>query len=194
MSGLPAHGSFVQRCSLGSLRSRPSTWFGETSSSSADMSGETRVPRAPAHRCARVLVVDDHPVNLMVISALLGLRGLATVLASDGAQAVALSSELRFDLILMDLQMPILDGLKATLAIRLIEGERSRLPVPVVAYTSTSPGANVLAAHGMNGSLSKPCEDRDLENCLTRWCPSYCAAPSVRGDTHGNTELRTLQV
>jgi CheY-like chemotaxis protein len=141
---------------------------------------EATVGRGHAYGSARVLVVDDSPVNLMVMSALLESRGLETFVAADGAEAVAIASELRFDLVLMDLQMPVLDGLGATLAIRRIEGECSRHPVPVIAYTSTSPSAHVLEAHGMNGSLSKPCEDRDLEDCLARWCPSYCAAPPLR--------------
>ena len=60
--------------------------------------------------------MDDNPVNLMVISALLESRGLMPFLAADGAEAVALASGHHFDLILMDLQMPILDGLEATSA------------------------------------------------------------------------------
>jgi CheY-like chemotaxis protein len=145
------------------------------------------VSRERGQGSSRVLVVDDSPVNLMVISALLESRGIETFLAADGAEAVALASELRFDLILMDLQMPIIGGLAATSAIRRFEVKCSRLPVPVVAYTSTSPGADVLAAYGMNGSLSKPCDDRELENCLARWCPSHRAGPWMRGDAHGHT-------
>jgi CheY-like chemotaxis protein len=129
----------------------------------------------------RVLVVDDNPVNLMVISALMESRGLVPLLAGDGAEAVALACEMHFDLILMDLQMPILDGLEATAAIRRFENTCSRPAVPVVAYSGTSPGAGVLASHGMNGSLVKPCDDRDLEDCLVRWCPTYHPAPTVRG-------------
>ena len=129
----------------------------------------------------RVLVVDDNPVNLMVISALLQSRGLAPLLAADGAEAVALACELEFDLILMDLQMPILDGLGATSAIRRFESDSSRAAVPVIAYPGISPGAGVLAAHGLNGSLNKPCEDQELEDCLVQWCPAYRPAHSVCG-------------
>jgi CheY-like chemotaxis protein len=149
------------------------------------------VPRAHTYSSARVLVVDDNPVNLMVMSALLESRGLETFMAADGAEAVALANELHFDLVLMDLQMPVLDGLGATSAIRRIEGEHSRRPVPVLADTSTSPGAHLLAAQGMNGSLSKPCEDRDLEDCLARWCPSYRAAPPFRAVAHVNSGSQT---
>lgn len=187
MNGLPAPDSLAQRGLLGTLRSWLGTWADESWSSPADLPIETRMPHVHDYGSARVLVADDNPVNLMLISALLESRGLVASVAADGAEAVALASELRFDLILMDLQMPILNGLEATEAIRRFEGECSRLPVPVVAYTSASPGAKVLAAYGMSGSLSKPCEDQDLERCLVQWCPSYCAAPLVPGDIHGNS-------
>jgi CheY-like chemotaxis protein len=91
---------------------------------------------------------------------------------------------MRFDLILMDLQMPVLDGLDATVAIRRFEKSRLLPAVPVLAYSSAFPGAGVLAAHGMSGSLVKPCEDRDLEDCLVRWCPGYLAGATVRGDPY----------
>jgi CheY-like chemotaxis protein len=133
-----------------------------------------------------VLVVDDDPVNLMVISALMESRGLVPLLATDGAEAVALACEMHFDLILMDLQMPILDGLGATSAIRRFEANSSRPAVPVVAYSSTSPGDGVLATHGLNGSLSKPCGVQELEDCLVQWCPTYRSAPTARGVAHDN--------
>ncbi len=95
-----------------------------------------------AHFCGtvRVLVADEDPVNLMVISALLESREIVPLLAADGAEAVTLACERRFDLILMDLQMPILDGLGATAAIRRFETCRPRSAAPVVACSSLSPG------------------------------------------------------
>jgi CheY-like chemotaxis protein len=131
-----------------------------------------------------VLVVDDNPANLLVISALLQSRGLVPLLAADGAEAATLACEVHFDLILMDLQMPILDGWDATAAIRRFEKTCSRPAVPVVAYSGMSPAARVLAAHGMNGSLAKPCDDHDLEDCLVRSCPTYHSAPTVRRVHH----------
>ena len=116
MNGIPAPGSLAQKGLLGSLISWLGTWSDESGSSPADLPSDTRVPLSPAYGSARVLVVDDNPVNLMVISALLESRGLMPFLAADGAEAVALASEHHFDLILMDLQMPILDGLEATSA------------------------------------------------------------------------------
>jgi CheY-like chemotaxis protein len=133
----------------------------------------------PCHSVS-VLVVDDNPVNLMMISASMMQRGLVPLLASDGAEAVALACELHFDLILMDLQMPILDGTDATVAIRQFETAHARPAVPVIAYSAAPPAAEVLAGFGMNGSLAKPCDDQQLEDCLVRWCPSYRQAANER--------------
>jgi CheY-like chemotaxis protein len=134
-----------------------------------------------------VLVVDDNPVNLMLISALMEARGVLPLLAADGAEAAALACEMHFDLILMDLQMPILDGWEATAAIRRFESACSRPGVPVVAYSSTPPNARVVEARGMNGILAKPCSDQDLDDCLVRWCPGFHSEPSAPAAPHENT-------
>ena len=110
----------------------------------------------------------------------------AAVFGVSLASAVTLACEMRFDRTLMDLQMPILDGLEATAAIRRFETGNSRLAVPVVANSNGSLRAGDLAAHGINGRLVKPCDDQDLEDCLVRWCPAYLSSSTVRGARHGN--------
>ena len=118
----------------------------------------------------RVLVADDNPVNLMVASEMLEYFGLQSLLAADGAQAVAIAANNRLDLILMDLQMPVLDGLGATRQIRRTEREQVRARVPVVAYTSVSGIRLQLSDFGMDGVLAKPCEMPTMRECLLRWC------------------------
>jgi CheY-like chemotaxis protein len=127
----------------------------------------------------RVLVVDDCPVNQAVVSAMLKALGVTPMQAADGAEAVALACEWQFDLILMDLQMPILDGLGATSAIRRFELHRSRPEVPVLAHSSNLLESMVLARHGLSGHLPKPCTGEQLEHCLVRWCPSYCPSAAI---------------
>jgi len=173
---------------LGGFRSWLRAWSSEIWESYEDRPDATAGPSAPSCGSLRVLVVDDNPVNLMAMSALLQSRGLVPVLAADGAEAVALACETRFDLILMDLQMPVLDGWEATAAIRRFENACSQPAVPVISYSSMSLGAGILARHGMNGSLDKPCDDQALEDCLVRWCPAYQPAPNARRarvDSHG---------
>lgn len=153
------------------------------------------------HASIRVLVADDCPVNLMVISAQLEAKGLSPLLAENGTEAVALACASHFDLILMDLQMPVLGGLEAAAAIRRFECTGALPAVPIIAYTSTSPTPDVLSGHGMSGRLAKPCTEQDLEDCLLRWCPAYGSAPAEAntpreagarpGSGHGRDGSRT---
>jgi CheY-like chemotaxis protein len=130
-------------------------------------------PRRPA---LRVLVVDDDPSNLGFASALLRSLGISPTLAEDGVAAVALAGTRAFDLILMDLQMPGLDGLAATKRIRAAERERSAARVPVLAYTGCALDGNLLRDCGLNGVLEKPCSAQALQECLARWCARDVAA------------------
>jgi CheY-like chemotaxis protein len=158
---------------LGLIRSWWRNGSGDGPSTSPLSEIEYGAVHALRNEHVRVLIVDDNPANLMAISALLEAKGIVPELAADGAQAVALVRGRPFDLILMDLQMPVLDGLEATSAIRLFEHGAYRPAVPVIACTSMSLGAGILAFHGLNGRLEKPCDDQTLEDCLTRWCPGY---------------------
>ena len=133
-------------------------------------------PVAPAPLCKpfpggpRILVVDDNPSNLGDACALLGSWGIAPTLAANGAEAVALACGGDFDLILMDLQMPVLDGLEATKQIRVYEHEQSCVRAPVLAYTSYVLEDDVLRDCGVDGVLEKPCNAKALHDCLLRWC------------------------
>lgn len=178
MSGTPTPVPADPGSLIGICRSWMRAWSHEDGPAPDVALSEVALPKAPGSGAVRVLVADDNPLNLMLMSAMLESRGLAPVLAADGAEAVALACEINFDLVLMDLQMPILDGLDATSAIRRFESLGSRPAVPVVAYSSMLPGRGLLAQHGMNGSLAKPCEDQELEDCLLRWCPTYDPAPT----------------
>src|SRR5687768_1684479 len=119
-----------------------------------------------------VLVVDDNPANLMEASEMLSSLGIKALLAADGAEAVILACELRLDLILMDLQMPVLDGLGATVQIRRFERANARRRVPVVAYTSSPVNADqpFLRRCGIDAALEKPADAQAIRACVMRWC------------------------
>ena len=185
MSFTPAPDSGASSGMLGAIRSWLQGRPGNAWPPAEVLLDPSWAPKPHVHGSIRVLVVDDNPANLMVMSAQLASRGLVPSLAADGAQAVAIACERHFDLILMDLQMPVLDGLDATSAIRRFEALHSRPAVPVVAYSGMCLGAGVLAAKGLNGSLAKPCEDQDLEDCLVRWCPAYRPAEAECDAGHG---------
>jgi PAS domain S-box-containing protein len=120
-------------------------------------------------RPARILVVDDSPVNRELVNALLGVFGHDLSEASGGAEAVEAASETPFDLILMDLQMPGMDGLAATQAIR--AGGGLNRDTPIVALS-----ANILPTHlvacrhaGMDDHIGKPIDTRELLTKVGRW-------------------------
>ncbi|MDE2369061.1 MAG: response regulator [Burkholderiales bacterium] len=117
-----------------------------------------------------VLLAEDNPVNREVAGDLLRSAGIEVVMAGNGAEAVELASQRPFDLVLMDMQMPELDGLAATRAIRTRLGHR----MPIIAMTANAyddDRAACLAA-GMNDHLAKPVDPAQLYAKLLRWLPA----------------------
>ncbi|MGD0102849.1 MAG: response regulator [Rhodopila sp.] len=110
----------------------------------------------------RVLVVDDIKINLDIISSFLNAAGRVVILADSGAESVRLATEQRFDLILMDVRMPEMDGLEATRRIRLLPGAHGEVPIlALTAYTSLEQIAQCLDA-GMDGHVPKPVDQETL--------------------------------
>ena len=107
---------------------------------------------------AVVLVVEDNPVNLALVTAMLDHLGCVVITACDGAEALAKFEAGRFDLILMDCHMPVLDGYGATRAIRQREQSDSRSRTRIIALTADVLTTNLehCQAAGMDGYLSKP--------------------------------------
>jgi CheY-like chemotaxis protein len=149
---------------LETFRSFATEMFGLASSAPAAVGAA--LPKRP-----QTLVVDDCAVNQLAVSALLWRWGITPLIAGDGAEALALACGHDFDLILMDLQMPILDGLTATKRLRRFELENARPRATVVAYTSSSIDGNeaILKACGIDATLDKPCSAESLERCLAHW-------------------------
>ena len=124
-----------------------------------------------------ILVVEDNDINLELIETMLGRFGHRTSTACNGRAALAITREQRFDLILMDISMPVMDGIEATRFIRSGGGPCS--DVPIVALS-----ANVLARNqarfseaGMNSFLGKPFSKDELRAVLEEFLPESCVAP-----------------
>ncbi len=129
--------------------------------------------RALAQRFgARILLVEDTPVNQQVSLGMLSQLGFEAQLAEDGAQAVALYRKSHFDLILMDIQMPVMDGYLATEKIREME-QRTGDRTPIVALTAHAMGGDreLCLQRGMDDHLAKPLAKAGLVEILLRWLP-----------------------
>jgi PAS domain S-box-containing protein len=119
----------------------------------------------------RLLVVEDNPVNQEVMRDLLEIGGAQVDMADNGQEAVARARASRYDLVLMDVQMPVMAGLQATSQIRRLPGWEH---VPIVAMTANAfdeDRERCLAA-GMNDHLGKPVDPEKLYRTLTRWLAS----------------------
>jgi CheY-like chemotaxis protein len=106
----------------------------------------------------RVLVAEDHPTNQKVVELILESVGVTPVIVENGQLAIDLLKVERFDVVLMDMQMPELDGLSATLQLRQFEREQ-RLPrTPVIMLTANALDDHIRASHeaGADMHLSKP--------------------------------------
>ena len=134
---------------------------------------ETIVERERHEECGRglrILLAEDDPVNMFAAQRILEKAGHNVTPASDGGQAIELLQESEFDLILMDVQMPVLDGLEATALIRKDQtlGEKSRIPiVAMTAYAMSGDREKFLAA-GMDDYIAKPLGVGELLAVLDR--------------------------
>jgi signal transduction histidine kinase/CheY-like chemotaxis protein len=131
---------------------------------------EQRLPHAPLSSYAgkNILVVEDNKVNQQVLLIMLGYLGLSADLVNDGVEAVDAVQRNDYDLVLMDWQMPRMDGLEATRKIRLLKDIRQPVIIAVTANAMSGDVEKCLQV-GMDDYLSKPIEKDKLERTLRRW-------------------------
>ena len=139
-------------------------------------------PAAPAEETGpplRILVAEDHPVNQRLVLLLLERLGQRADVVSDGVEAVAAVARRDYDVVLMDVQMPELDGLAAT---RLIRGRSGPQPRIVALTANALPGdRETCLAAGMDGYLTKPLKRAELARAL-RNCPGPVLDPAALAD------------
>jgi two-component system, sensor histidine kinase and response regulator len=139
---------------------RPPVDAQDAASASDPPPGRGRRPR----RRRRILVVEDNPINQKVVVSLLKQQGHSVTLAKNGRKAVAEAAAGIFDLILMDVQMPLMSGLEATAAIRARESAVAGRRVPIMAMTAHAMASDREAClrAGMDGYVSKPIRLEEL--------------------------------
>ena len=154
----------------------------------AALSGEdlgNNIPLATRHTSAagsdmtqqatpRLLLVEDNPVNLMVAQRLLQVIGMDCETAGNGQVALEKLQATNYDMVLMDCQMPVLDGYAATRRWRELEAERAdsaRLPIVAMTANAMAGDRQRCLDAGMDDYLAKPVSREQLEGCLHRWLP-----------------------
>ena len=119
----------------------------------------------------RVLLVDDNPMNLQVARAMLERLGIGVDTATSGEEALAQFDEHPYQVVLMDEQMPGMDGLEATRRIRARAGSDHEVPVIALTANADSQAEQRCLEAGMNGFLSKPVRRKQLRSVLGQWLP-----------------------
>nr|WP_222938283.1 response regulator [Pseudomonas chlororaphis] len=150
-----------------------------------------------ASRPPRVLCVDDNPANLLLVQTLLEDMGAKVLAVDSGYAAVKAVQNESFDLVMMDVQMPGMDGRQSTEAIRQWESERNCTPLPVIALTAHAMAneKRALLQSGMDDYLTKPISERQLAQVVLKWTGLALRnqGPERTGEPSGNGhELQVL--
>ncbi len=174
-------GSFARDVLLGDLQ--------QTAAEAAQRTTSTKLPHQ-----GNILLVEDNLVNQRVAAGLLKKLGLTVETADDGAMALEYVARIRFDLVLMDMQMPVMDGLEATRRIRQLPEGRGNVPIIGLTANAFSSDREACIEAGMNAFLPKPVNRHKLESILVDWLPRESgrlpeggaqAGPSINGTAAG---------
>jgi signal transduction histidine kinase/FixJ family two-component response regulator len=158
--------------------------------------GAAEAAREMGGACRRILLAEDNPVNQEVAIGLLQKLGHTVVLARNGREAIEALDREPFDLVLMDVQMPELDGFAATAVIRTKEHEKGG-HVPIIGVTAHAMKGDLerCIAAGMDDYLAKPVSSSQLQAMIAKWLAAYEADPRPtegaaldRGDLLGSVE------
>ena len=117
----------------------------------------------------RVLLAEDNSTNQLIGIRMLEKLGCRVGVAANGAEAVTMARDFPYDIILMDMQMPEMDGLEATVKIRELGGEFTHLPIVALTANVMESDREACTRAGMDGYLSKPIRRNELLVVLQRW-------------------------
>jgi two-component system sensor histidine kinase/response regulator len=145
--------------------------IGSVADPGAAGTAEPRPPLLPKLR-GRALLVEDQSVNRDVAEGMLRALGLQVESAVDGRQALEMLAPGRFDVVLMDCQMPVMDGFSATKELRRRQGAEAGIPVIALTADTTTAAREACFAAGMNDYLGKPFNRASLRSVLARWLPA----------------------
>jgi two-component system, NarL family, sensor histidine kinase EvgS len=136
----------------------------------------------------RVLIVEDHPTNQALMAWRMQQLGLRCRITADGSAALEALDEERFDVVITDCRMPVMDGYTLARAIRKRESERGHARLPIIALTASAlqEEADRCREAGMDDFLAKPAPLAVLRACLARWLPS------TKRDTQSDADMASM--
>jgi len=132
------------------------------------------------HRSARILVAEDVYINQLLTETILRAAGHDVDVVEDGAAAVAAVGEGGYDLVLMDLQMPVMDGIEATRRIRALAGTAASVPIVALTANGFADEVQRCLELGMNDHILKPINKRLLLAAVARWAQTGPTSPHAR--------------
>lgn len=150
---------------------------------------QTKYDKSAAAKVPKILVVDDNRVNQQVAKEMLHKINCKTDVAGNGKQALELTLKVNYDLILMDCNMPVMDGYESAREIRKLEGA-ARMPIIAMTANNSEEEKQKCKLSGMNGFLAKPLRLNALKTELAEWLPAHALTNADVPDT-GAHELTT---
>ncbi len=144
-----------------------------------EKSSKTDRPAEASALGSKILVVDDNDVNCRIVARFLKKLGHHSSIAKDGQAAVAAVQKESFDLVLMDCQMPVLDGFQATETIRNLDTDQSELPIIALTANALEEDRKKSLEAGMNDHLTKPLKIDRLKSMLEKHLDTGCRQPEL---------------
>jgi PAS domain S-box-containing protein len=141
--------------------------------------GGAGASRRPGARSLRILLAEDNAVNQKVALALLGRAGHTVEIARDGRECVEAAARGGHDLILMDVQMPAMDGLAATAAIRAREAGARRVPIIAMTAKAMKGDKEQCLEAGMDDYVTKPIRPKELLDTIDKWAETLSRRPPL---------------
>ena len=136
-------------------------------------SKEPETPQTSQPDLNTILIVDDHPINQKVVQTMLKMLGYKVDVASNGQEGLDAVKGNDYEMVLMDIQMPVMDGLEATKAIRQLDpkihGTKHQIPIIAITANAMLGDDQTCFEAGMNEYLAKPIQKPDLERVIKQW-------------------------
>lgn len=142
----------------------------------------------------RVLLAEDNPANQIIGQAILERIGLAVDIAANGFEVVSALRRAPYDVVLMDINMPEMDGIEATAAIRGLSGALSSIPIIAMTAMAMTGDRERFLSKGMDGYISKPIDREELYACLAGFLNSLDSSPATANGSNGPIDDKPTDV